>query len=358
MKFTLPISPEYVSHWGLWEAVREIYQNALDEASADKECQARIEYLDYSSQIQITTSKGRLSPDSLVLGKTSKRDDQTQRGKFGEGYKLALLVLARSADHFVTVYSGPDRWRVAIEHDDTFNSPVLNIYVEGYETMEGTMFAIDNVTPEQWETIQSNIRPQSEFFDTILEDEKEKGRIYVGGLYVSTAKRFQCGYAFRPGVVKLDRDRGMVDGFDLAWQTSKLWTSRGHSIRVSELLEAEAPDVEYVENHVSEGSTFAASHYSHYTLRYGYDSVPVSNQEEIQRAAAAGIKWVLVPEKVKSMLRLVKSWFIPTTEPPVERLKKFREKHAYYLTNDGKHELDEIIQSMEPEKSSVLAEKA
>jgi hypothetical protein len=350
MKFTLPISPEYVAHWGLWEAVREIYQNALDEASQDKECEAKIEYLDYRNEIQITTSKGNLTTDSLVLGKTSKRNDQTQRGKFGEGYKLALLVLGRDAEHSVTVWTNRERWTIKIEHDELFKSPVLNIYTDNYMSMEGVMFSIYNVTPEEWSEIQKNIRPQTEFFNTVLEEENEKGRIYVGGLYVSTVKGYACGYAFRPGIIKLDRDRGMVDGFDLAWQTSQLWTNRGHSARLSELLEAEAPDVEYVESHVSQGSTFAGAHWSYFAARHGSDAIPVSNQEEIQRATAAGINWVLVPEKVKSMLRLVKSWFIPTTGPLVERLKRFRDLHRYYLTRAGQIELDEIIAQMEPQK--------
>jgi hypothetical protein len=345
MKFTLPISPEYVAHWGLWEAVREIYQNALDEASLDKECEAKIEYFDSVRELHITTSKGYLSPKSLVLGKTSKREDKTQRGKFGEGYKLALLVLAR-LNYATEVHSGADRWESRIEQDDIFDSPVLNVYVSPYVWNEGTSFVIQDVGPNNWTLIQENIRPASEFFDAVLEEEKEKGRIYVGGLYVTTVKRYHCGYAFRPGVVKLDRDRGMIDGFDLAYETSRLWTSRGHSARLSALLEVEAPDVEYVDAHVAEGSTFASAHYGYYLARHG-NAVPVSNQEEIQRATAAGVKWVLVPEKVKSMLRLVKSWFIPTTKSPLERLKDFRDRHQYYLTNDGKHELAEIIQSME-----------
>jgi hypothetical protein len=345
MRFTLPISPDYIAHWGLWEAVREIYQNALDEASLDKECEAKIDYFEDSRELHITTSKGYLSPKSLVLGKTSKRDDKTQRGKFGEGYKLALLVLAR-LNHATDVFTGEERWETVIEHDSTFDSPVLNVYVSPYAASFGTAFIIHDVGPNNWKIIQENIRPASEFFDTVLEGEREKGRIYVGGLYVTTVKRYHCGYAFRPGVVKLDRDRGMIDGFDLAYETSRLWTSRGHSARLSELLEAEAPDVEYVDAHVSEGSQFASAHYGYYLSRHG-NAVPVSNQEEIQRATAAGVKWVLVPEKVKSMLRLVKSWFIPTTKSPLERLKEFRDRYQYCLTNDGKHELIEIIQSME-----------
>ena len=352
MKFTLPISPEYVDHWGLWEAVRELYQNALDEALADKECTAKIEYFESSYTLQVSTSKGKLSPESLVLGTTTKRADQTLRGKFGEGYKLALLVLVRDLKHYVSVFTGSEQWSPAIEYDDNFRASVLNIYVEPYAGQDGVTFVITGVKPNEWSEIQANIRPQDEWFDTILEDEKEKGRIYVGGLYVSTAKRFQCGYAFRPGVVKLDRDRGMVDGFDLAWQTSKLWTSRGHCVRVSELLEAEAPDVEYVDSHVSEGSSFAGSHWSYFVSRHG-DAVPVSNQDEIQRASVAGMKWILVPEKVKAMLRLVKSWFIPTSESVIDRLRKFRSIYQWHLPKSAQQELDEIIESMEPKKENV-----
>ena len=35
-KFVLPISIRYCRHWNIWEAVREIYQNSLDEMSRDE----------------------------------------------------------------------------------------------------------------------------------------------------------------------------------------------------------------------------------------------------------------------------------------------------------------------------------
>lgn len=65
MKFTLPISPTYVAHWGLWEAVREIYQNALDAHAEDTDCVSTIGY--DSGTITIQTSKGKLSPATLLL---------------------------------------------------------------------------------------------------------------------------------------------------------------------------------------------------------------------------------------------------------------------------------------------------
>jgi hypothetical protein len=347
MKFTLPISPEYISHWGLWEAVREIYQNALDEQTRDSSCKASLEYMD--GIVRIATSKGTLSPESLVLGKTSKRDDPFQRGKFGEGYKLALLVLARLG-HGVEILTGNERWDPRLEHDSTFNSPVLNIYTEPRDLREGVEFIITGIEPEQWGSIQKNIRPIEKYaYSTVLEEPEERGRIYVGGLYVSTEKEFRCGYSFTPNKIKLDRDRGMVNGFDLAWETSNLWTARG-SNRAVELLNEEAPDVQYVESHAQKHSPLVLHQADHFHAKHGYDAVPVSDQEEIEQATRAGIKWVLVPETVKSVLRLVKSWFIPTTESPAERLCKFRDKYRNRMNAEMKHDLDEIIQAFDSRK--------
>lgn len=345
MKFTLPISPTYCEHWGLWEAVREIYQNALDEGGA------RLTYDRFDDYLVISSATGHLTYDSLVLGATSKRDIPSLRGKFGEGYKLALVVLARLGFR-VTIHTGTEIWTPKLEHDDTFNATILNIYTETAEPDEepgtGVQFRIEGITAEQYDLIQSKIRPNPNEPETILDEPSQEGRVFVGGLYVATVKGFKCGYSFQPGGVKLDRDRGMVEGFDLAWQTSKLWTDAGHSERLSELLEAEAPDVEYVESHVSEESTLARDHATYFVSRHGADAVPVSNQTEIQRATAAGIKWVLVPEKVQAMLRLVKSWFIPTTQSPAERLREFQARYQYSLPTAGRKALEEIIQSLEP----------
>ncbi len=345
MKFTLPISPEYVAHWQLWEAVREIYQNALDEASGSN-CKATINYS--GGLLRVATSQGRLSPDTLVLGKTSKRTDESKRGKFGEGYKLALLVLARLG-HDVQILTGDELWYPKIERDESFNSDVLNIYIESSSECEGVEFCICGVQQEQWEAIQKNIRPPSEFYNTILDSKEERGRIYVGGLYVSTAKEFHCGYAFAVGKIKLDRDRGMVNGFDLAYETSNLWMARGGS-RASELLEAEAPDVRYVESHATASAPLVTYHSNYFWDKHGASAIPVSNQEEIERAAKAGMKWVLVPETVKSLLRMVKSWFIPNAKSPVEQLRDFRQKYDWRMDSGMKQDLDDIIQSMDPKE--------
>jgi hypothetical protein len=159
VKFTLPISDGYVASWGLWEAVREIWQNALDEK--DGACEAHMIYKPETEELWIVTTQGSLDPSTLVLGTTSKKARPGQRGKFGEGYKLSLLVLTRLGLP-VEIFTGNEKWTAKLEYDENFTCNVLNIYTEPSDEREGVLFEISGVTYEQWEAIQANIRPISE----------------------------------------------------------------------------------------------------------------------------------------------------------------------------------------------------
>jgi hypothetical protein len=345
MKFILPISPNYVAHWGLWEAVREIYQNALDEMAGNEDIHGGIGYNSDIEQLSIFTDGGKLVPSDLILGSTTKANDPKMRGKFGEGFKLALLVLARLKLH-VEILNGYEDWTATIERDETFDSDVLVVNVIQHEnSYQGVKFNIHGVTPMNWDTIQENLHPMHK--ESILDDEKEVGRIYVGGLYVGTMKGFKCGYTFAPGQIKLDRDRGMVDGFDLAYETSRMHAERGGVVS-QKLIDESAPDVEYLVNHATKSSA-AVSYYSDsYFNRYGRRTVPVSTQAEIKAATDAGLSWTLVTQHAKELLHLVGSWFIPSSKSPTQRLREFRSDHRYSLTSEMKRELDEIIEQMEP----------
>ena len=349
MKFTLPISDGYVASWGLWEAVREIWQNAMDAADEDPNCAVVLSYED--EVLRIETSIGSLDPSTLVLGSTSKKDRPGQRGKFGEGYKLALLVLARLGLPTL-INTGDEVWTARLEYDENFTCNVLNIYTGRALQRDGVLFSIDGVTEEQWAQVQANMRLPADEGSVILEQPDQVGRIYVGGLYVTTVKDFKCGYSFKAGEISLDRDRGMVSGFDLAYKTSQMWTERGGA-RSAQLLKEEARDVAYVESHAAAASPISLSVLSSFHGFYGTQVVPVSSQEEIERATAAGVKWALVPEPVKNLLRLVKSWFIPTTKSPAELLRDFKKKYQWRMQNDMAHDLDEILNILEPKSQEA-----
>lgn len=81
--YELPLSRDYVRHWGIPEAVREILQNAIDSDSP-------LEYTLYTDRITVTSKHSRLEPKTLLLGRTSKADCDDKVGSFGEGYKIAF----------------------------------------------------------------------------------------------------------------------------------------------------------------------------------------------------------------------------------------------------------------------------
>lgn len=84
-----PISPEYVKSWTPVRALGELIANALDEDPA-----ARVSWAD--GVLSITDDGPGIPEEGMVLGYSTKSDQQI--GQFGEGKKLAFLVLARSED--------------------------------------------------------------------------------------------------------------------------------------------------------------------------------------------------------------------------------------------------------------------
>lgn len=352
--YTLPISPKYVSHWGLWQAVRELIQNAYDQRDSDPACRVEVR-LNSRGTLRISTSTGELSASSLLLGETNKAGT-TARGKFGEGYKLAMLVLTRLGLK-VEIYNNSRKWIPRLQADPRFGCDLLVVYEEELPLAEpGVAFLVHGVTDDQWSEIQRNIRQDGGREDAILEDPSEKGRVYVGGLYVCSDTNFRFGYSLRAGSVQLDRDRGMIDGFNLSVQTSKLWSENKDDPRVYDLIKDEAPDVRYVQHVNSDSSApVVAAVAARFVAEHGADTIPVSTQAEVQRAQEAGVRWVLVPSQLKDLIGRVQSIFIPSTDGPLARLQKFVEQHRWSLTVDQKIELDDIILVMSEQQSSMRA---
>lgn len=346
--YTLTISPEYVSTWGTWEAIRELLQNAYDQRDLDSACVVNFSHDSSTQSATVETSTGRLSPRSLLLGNSSKSNDVTLRGQFGEGYKLALLVLVRSG-HSVRITNGPEIWIPRLDFDEDFSCDVLKIDVHpiGGARSQGVRIDISNIRDEEWGAISKNVN-ENQTRDTILDQPEEASRIYVGGLFVTTVAGMKHGYAFSPASLKLDRDRGMVNNFDVSYATSKLWTHRQNTDpeAVYAMIEAEAPDVTYCENHASRTSPVTVSAYQTFVARHG-DAIPVSTQAEVEKAQNAGVKWTLVPNSLRTLLLKVKSWIIPTTLSPSERLREFLSKNEWALSDEMKIELADIAEKFE-----------
>ncbi len=113
------ISPNYVKNWDTIKAIRELIQNYLDSKS-EFGCKG---YICYKRGMAVIKDFGPgLEPKHLALGISEK--SQGAIGKYGEGLKLALLVLARERRK-VEIWSNGTIIRPTIEHSDLYGTEVM-----------------------------------------------------------------------------------------------------------------------------------------------------------------------------------------------------------------------------------------
>lgn len=139
----LSLSPKYVSGWGVEEAVREILQNAIDQKADGAEVS-----VSYDRETpSILTDGARLKTSTLLLGESGKGDER-YIGKYGEGCKLALLVLTRERKP-AKVVADAEAWTPEFRLSETFGEESLQIDVEetGVPGGEFAEFRIGGISP-------------------------------------------------------------------------------------------------------------------------------------------------------------------------------------------------------------------
>ena len=120
--------------WGEWEAIREIVQNALDEAEAYQ--------WGYDERGLWLADRGRgVAVADFLLGPPKLKPDWS-RGKYGEGMKIAALALVRKgySVHVETV--GREVWMVFLEQRVNGSAETLAALWRPDGTAIGTRFHI------------------------------------------------------------------------------------------------------------------------------------------------------------------------------------------------------------------------
>lgn len=244
--YELPLSPDYVRHWGVVEAVRELIQNAIDS-------EAEFEYALLPDGLVLRSRGVTLNPSTLVLGVTSKADDERAIGSFGEGYKIALLVLAR-CEKVVAVLNGSVTWSPEFRQSLQFGTRLLHIVerdtgTPSEQNLEFRIFGLDR--DELDAIVESCLLMQPPMDDAIHVAQgrilpSRPGKLYVGGLFICDTE-LEFGYDVKPQYIKLERDRQTVESWGLQTMTRDMWMATEQHDRVAELIQREIPDVKYVE---------------------------------------------------------------------------------------------------------------
>lgn len=259
--YELPITRDYVKSWTAVEAIRELFQNAIDHDKESWNVEMVDDCEEGESILTIVSDGARLSPKTLLLGHTTKADDETAIGHFGEGYKLALLVLCREG-YDVWVRNSAVIWRPVFRMSDQFGEEVLVIHETKNANWDKTdadslQFVIGGLPAEVTEKLrentlylQSNIGQvhRTRYGEILLE---KPGKLYINGLFVCDTE-LTYGYNVKPEHLELERDRQTVSSFNLRWLTKDMWFDTDQFPKVAEMMEANVPDLEYAQHNCPE----------------------------------------------------------------------------------------------------------
>lgn len=234
--YELTVHENYVQSWGVVEGLREILQNSLDQQTVDN---TNTMYMDYDRETQtlfIGNKKSELEKDTLLLGYTTKANDRNTIGQFGEGYKLALLVLQREGKQVIIRNNAKrEEWTVRLKRSRRYNNnKILTIDIRKLPMFKkqpnhNLVFEIVGITEEEYALLQnlkyspSDLTVQTKYGLLDLSGER-KGEIYYKGLKVHETEKFGFCYNIEDVDIRIGRDRNIASESDITYATTLIWS--------------------------------------------------------------------------------------------------------------------------------------
>lgn len=337
-RFDLGMSLQYCSQWGLVEAIRELVQNAYDEEVVNP---SNTMYFDYDADAQILrigNKNGKLETSTLLLGKTTKADDERTIGQHGEGYKVATVVLMRLGK-MVKIYNRTEKevWTSKVIKSRRYGESVVVYDIEKVGLFKSVpnhdlIFEVNGVDSEEYSAIMEsclvlqNLKEGKDYIKAgdsrILLGKNQKGRLYVGGLYVTTSKYAVMGYDFEPSLVELDRDRSFIDSIDLQFLIGKV-ICQSSNINLIEQLK-DVWDGSYIRVYAhylgcsSDMADLYEREYTKFKEEYGADAVAVTNTDEFNRLKRLGVNAIMLTENKAHYIVSASSYVTPTLDDTSE----------------------------------------
>jgi len=360
----LTLSRNYVPSWGVVEAVRELFQNALDQEAVHPENVASWEYDAASESLRIRNKTSQLDWASLLLGATTKQEETKAIGQFGEGYKIAALVLLREGKG-LTIYNYGARevWKARFIKSRRFKTDILAFEIEkkaiwSRVPTDDLSVEVTGITEKEYKEaiIPSNLHlqtyiPEAEApIGEILSASKYKGKVFVGGLFVCDFPQYTYGYNFKPGQLKLDRDRKLASDFDLKWLASKMWSSDPTlAARAVELASDGFADVAYLADMWSD-TVIANEALRRFQQEFGLNAIPVTTQDELNKIPP-GYKGIIVTDVYGRLIKKSPNYqqVDLVEDDPIKDLREWFEdiSERYSLEQVDVERFEEIVKKLE-----------
>lgn len=368
-RYELTLSMNYVKNWTYIEAFRELFQNAIDNEIQNPDNKMLFAFDEEKETIRICNKISKLEVETLLLGETTKADDTNTIGQHGEGYKVAFVVLLRE-NKTITVYNYGKReiWKVRAIKSKRYDNKVIPVVTIEKEAIwkkvpdNDLTIEVGNVTKDEYEQIKrKNLHLREEAFNfcsvenigRALLDETESGNVYVKGLYINNVKGLKYGYDFEPSRIKLDRDRRLLDSIDVAWETSRFWSSVSVQNQdntellklITQMVLDTNIDVKYM-YHFWASDSLANDLARTFKKLNGHKAIPVVNNEQYAKAEKQGYNPIIAPESVaylyKSATILHDYAKALETKTLKEELTEFISKVEGKLTDSELKEIESI----------------
>jgi hypothetical protein len=366
MRIELTIKTDYLPSWGVWEGVRELIQNAKD-AETEHSAMMNVRHRKDTNTLVIENEGTTLPHEALLMGHTSKAGRTDTIGHFGEGLKLGVLALVRFGLP-VKIRSGSEVWVPFIDKSEKFNADVLVFDVQkGRKDDNRVQVEVGGIDSETWEKISSRFLFLTKLRDNLfvsvtsgklLTDPKFSGKLYVKGIFVGERPELLFGYDLAEAEV--DRDRKMVNPYDLRWRTNNIWTEvvsrRPDMVKeYASLLESDAPDVQGMESDYAAGRLVGEVRQKlakDFLARHGQNALPVGSLAESADIEHLGMNGVVVSKSLKIVLESE----LGTLEKNQQKLREqTKKKYGWGELNEAeKRHLQSALSLVNPVESIAL----
>ena len=309
MKLQYQITADYVRDWSVKDAIRELVANAIDgEVTTGGKFEAKHDAK--KDVLHLINRDTKVDAKALYFGGTSKFGNDRLIGQYGEGLKIAMLVLARSNIKLV-IRNGDEVWQPAIEPDKLgFEVLTLNIK-KGSDTNADFKVEVHGVNTEAWHAIQDmflHLRKPSKIEKTqsgeVIRDADYVGKIYVKGVYCTHRPNYSTGYNFHH--LDIGRDRRIPSGWDMDYHVSQIWEELAthNASHLDDLYKT-------LRNDGAEGEAFryrtvpavAKGMVAAFYSEFGEDAYPVSSVSEASELDHMGRKGVVLNASLAALLK-------------------------------------------------------
>ena len=311
---TYPISKNYVENWSYVDAGREILSNAIDSATSPKE--ATIQYKD--GQCIIKDNGLGIAKQNFVIGNSQKSDSDI--GMFGEGLKLAALVMARE-ERNMTIETVGYTYTPMIEESEEFKTEIFSIKFKKNARTKGTIIRFD-ATEEEVNMISELFILYKENLVSVTQGDtqiilNEKGNIYVNGLKSASFDTL-FSYNFNDKALVNTRDRNHINETRFIESLTKVFNETTDANVLDEFLLGWQTNPYLYEYKLMIRPVNLSAWEERIKQLYGNSCISTFNMESNFIAKRAGYKVLSeIPAYVKDIL----AYFLPTSSEIAEQYK-------------------------------------